>query len=308
MAKTYTLSITDITIDDFVQPRVQVTQSVVDSYADDIQNGCAFPPVVVFELDSGDYVLADGRHRLESHKKLGEEAIECVIKKGTKEDAFIFASTANRKHGLQLSKADRRSVIAKFCTLKDEWTDVKIAAHLQCTHQYVASVRKKDAPQTVGAKKKVVRNGKEYELDTKNIGKKKKTAPKKASEPKPEPEPEAESPAPKKTAKKKPAETVIRDGAGKKAPAELEAVFSQREKFIAFQDSVTDLIAQANDLFALPEKAGKKCNVQQIIKLLNDARLESRRGMPYKKCPDCEGKKCKRCKGYGWQTETEAKS
>ena len=56
------LAIQKIQADGRAQPRVRIEQFIVDDYADAMQAGAEFPPVVVFH-DGDVYWLADGFHR-----------------------------------------------------------------------------------------------------------------------------------------------------------------------------------------------------------------------------------------------------
>jgi ParB-like nuclease domain len=102
------IPIANIKINRDIQQRVDGTDNkVVTEYAERMADGAVFPPPVVFGNDSDGYVLADGFHRLEVHRRLDAEEVECEVYSGGYKDALLFACGANADHGLPRSNADR---------------------------------------------------------------------------------------------------------------------------------------------------------------------------------------------------------
>ena len=81
-----------------IQPRVATDKAVVKEYAARLDAGDDLPPVVVF-FDGTTYWLAEGFHRLAAYKLAGRKTIDCIVIKGTKEDAQWHALQSNRDHG-----------------------------------------------------------------------------------------------------------------------------------------------------------------------------------------------------------------
>jgi len=183
-----TIKLSSIRTDGETQARMALDQSVVEQYAEHMRDGDQFPPITVFH-DGSDYWLADGFHRYFATKGNGQEDIEADVKTGTLEDAQLFAYGANSRRGLSLSSEDSRNIILKM--LKHEtwgkWTNAEIARHVGVSKMTVGRVKQALAPAEGEPTKKTYTNkhGKESQIETKNLGRKK-------AEPRPEPEAEAE--------------------------------------------------------------------------------------------------------------------
>jgi ParB-like chromosome segregation protein Spo0J len=136
------LNLADIHIDGGTQSRVKISKKVVSEYAEAIQAGTDFPPVVVFN-DDADYWLADGFHRFHAHSKAGKTSIPALVQSGTARDAILYSLSANWTHGLRRTNADKRKAVQ---TLLDDsewagWSSREIAELCGVTHPFVASIR-----------------------------------------------------------------------------------------------------------------------------------------------------------------------
>lgn len=65
------IKLSDITVDNDIQPRISLNQHVVKDYTERIKAGDEFPPVVVID-DGKKKWLADGFHRHRANKDLKE--------------------------------------------------------------------------------------------------------------------------------------------------------------------------------------------------------------------------------------------
>lgn len=87
-----------------IYPRQKWNTSTIDRYADAIEAGEKFPPII---LEKGTDRLLDGKHRLEAHKRIGAKSI-CAewhtIPDGV--SAKYYAATLSARHGDRLSNAD----------------------------------------------------------------------------------------------------------------------------------------------------------------------------------------------------------
>lgn len=119
------LKIKDIRIDQKLSPREEVNNSVVEQYAKDIKNGNNFPEIFIGFYEGKNYLI-DGRHRLEAHSLLGEQHINCEVKKNFPDfDSMFLASIkSNLKHGLRLTKQDRLKVVRKMVAMKFDVDDI----------------------------------------------------------------------------------------------------------------------------------------------------------------------------------------
>jgi uncharacterized ParB-like nuclease family protein len=118
------LNIQSIIIDKGTQSRAAISEDTVSDYAEAMQAGDEFPPVVAFH-DGVDYYLADGFHRLHAVKRLGKTSIQADVRTGTLRDAILYSLGANRDHGLRRSNADKRKCVMTL--LEDfEWGDLSV--------------------------------------------------------------------------------------------------------------------------------------------------------------------------------------
>ena len=180
------------------QSRVELNQETVAEYAQAFTAGASFPPVVVF-FDGANYWLADGFHRYFGARDAGDSASAVQVINGTKRDAVLYSLKANATHGLRRTNADKRKAVETL--LKDAewatWSDRKIAEVCGVSHELARQVRGAIChPLTDSPTRTVERNGKTYEQNTANIGKKPVAMPP-AAAPATEPavvEPEIEAP------------------------------------------------------------------------------------------------------------------
>lgn len=104
------VKLSEVSLDHNLQPRVTITDAIVDEYAEAMMRGESFPPVVLFN-DGAKNWLADGYHRYKAAQKAGLESISAEVRSGTKLDALRHALSANETHGLRRSQADRRRAV-----------------------------------------------------------------------------------------------------------------------------------------------------------------------------------------------------
>jgi hypothetical protein len=125
------------------QMRVEMTESIIEEYAEAMIAGDVFPPIIVF-FDETDYWLADGYHRAGAAKVLGRELIDADVRQGTQRDALLYGIGSNAKHGLRRTPADKRKAIKTL--LADgkwsKWSDRKIATAAGCDHKTVGKIRR----------------------------------------------------------------------------------------------------------------------------------------------------------------------
>jgi len=162
-----------LTLDPDVQPRNKVTQTLVQQYAQDMEAGDVFPPVVVYS-DGGVYWVADGFHRVQAAISAGLTTIKVEVHKGGKRDAILYAVGSNSTHGLRRTNKDKRRAV--LALLEDEewsdWTDREIARRCRVSHVFVGKVRAELSGNgyQMNSKRKVSRGGMDFEMDTANIG------------------------------------------------------------------------------------------------------------------------------------------
>jgi hypothetical protein len=139
---TKTLSVDLPRIDADTQSRLAINEDVVQDYADLIaeSNGeWPYPPLDVFH-DGSEYFVADGFHRFLAAHRAKRASIPCRIHKGTAKDARIFGMTANDKHGLRMSRADKRACVEWLLDNGGKMTQTEIAAVAGVSRRTVAQV------------------------------------------------------------------------------------------------------------------------------------------------------------------------
>ena len=118
----------------------EISEQVVEDYAERLGEGAAFPPVVVFS-DGSSCWLADGFRRLRAFRRAGRAEIEADVYAGTLDDALGFAPGANRAHGARLSRADKQYAVELAFRTWPVLSQGRVARHVGCTQQYVSKIR-----------------------------------------------------------------------------------------------------------------------------------------------------------------------
>jgi len=126
------------------QMRVAGTDpAVVVDYADAMEAGTTFPPIVVF-YDGEAYWPADGFHRIEAAKRIDVATIPAEVREGGQREAVLVAACANADHGLRRSQADKRRSVETL--LRDpvwsRWSDREIGKACKVDHKTVGKVRR----------------------------------------------------------------------------------------------------------------------------------------------------------------------
>jgi len=175
------IELSKIRIDGGTQPRAELNQATVDEYAEAIKAGAVLPPVTLF-FDGSDFWLADGFHRYFGAKAAGKTSIHEDITPGTLRDAILYSLSANSKHGLRRSNADKRRAVQ---TLLDDpewskWSSNEIAKRCAVGHVLVDDMRRAslDENQVTTQQERTVKtkHGTTTTMNTANIGKKSKPA------------------------------------------------------------------------------------------------------------------------------------
>lgn len=116
------LALAKITLDPLTQPRVSLSHGTVEDYAQAYTDGEKLPEIVVFH-DGDSYFLADGWHRYKAAEKMGCLEMEADVREGDLRDAILFGLSANSKHGLNRTSADKRKAVLT-CFDDEEWSQL----------------------------------------------------------------------------------------------------------------------------------------------------------------------------------------
>lgn len=151
--KTQALSADVLVIDADTQSRVAISDSTVEDYAEIIADadGWPFEPLDVYH-DGSRHMVADGFHRTLAALQAGRASIPCRVHKGTARDARIFAMTANDKHGLRMTRADKRACVEWLLDHGGKMTQAEIAKTAGVTKRTVERIvaeRRVDATPTL---------------------------------------------------------------------------------------------------------------------------------------------------------------
>jgi hypothetical protein len=139
-------ALVDVSLDEIApgetQVRVRMDPDAIEDYAEAMQEGATFPPVVLFR-EGELYRIGDGYHRVAAAKKAGFPTIKAEVRKGAKREALLYACGANSRNSLRRTKADRRRAVETL--LRDElwgkWSDREIAKHCQVSPTTVGTIR-----------------------------------------------------------------------------------------------------------------------------------------------------------------------
>jgi len=158
------------------QPRASLHEDVVNTYAERMEEGDTFPPVVVF-FDGTTHWLADGFHRCQGAEVAGLQEISVETHSGTQQDARDYANSGkpNGRHGLRETKDDRHRRIANMLKDHPDWSLREVAGHCEVAPNTVKAVRDSicanctDTPAD-NHDRTVTRNGTTYTMQTGGIG------------------------------------------------------------------------------------------------------------------------------------------
>lgn len=95
------------------QIRIDWNEDAVREYAELMERGVEFPPLLVFyDEPNNRFILADGFHRLAAHKQVKpNDPILVEQRLGDVEDARWAAIIANQSHGIRRSNDDKRNAV-----------------------------------------------------------------------------------------------------------------------------------------------------------------------------------------------------
>jgi ParB-like chromosome segregation protein Spo0J len=139
---THHIAVANINRTGGTQVREKTDAVKVAEYAEAIEGGAAFPPIVVF-FDGETHWLADGFHRVAACEKAGVSDVLAEVREGTREDALWFALSANKRHGLPMSQEDKRKAVRLLLSV-EKWQGMSnraIADHLGISDHTVATVK-----------------------------------------------------------------------------------------------------------------------------------------------------------------------
>jgi hypothetical protein len=153
------IKLDEISIYGGTQTRAATNDEAIEQYAEDMEAGAEFPPIVAF-YDGAKYWLADGFHRYLAAKRNDYSEIAADVREGGRSAALEHALGANATNGLFRTAEDKRHSVE---VALEEWSDKSNAVLAELCRVSVEFVRKqrqkldKPGPATVTGK-----DGKQY--------------------------------------------------------------------------------------------------------------------------------------------------
>lgn len=132
------LPLDDLVLDPTLNLRDRLDDETVERYRDSWDR---MPPVTVFKVD-GRWLLADGFHRHAAAVIENRRTIQAEIRVGTFDEAMDFVAGANLKHGLPLTRAERRRAVEVKLRLCPNQSDRSLAETLSVSRDLIARVRR----------------------------------------------------------------------------------------------------------------------------------------------------------------------
>jgi ParB-like chromosome segregation protein Spo0J len=121
-----------------------------------------FPPIVV---QRSTMRVIDGIHRLLAARMQNAETIDVEFFDGDDQSAFVLAVQLNMKHGLPLSRAERRAAAVRIIQSHPGWSDRAIAETVGLSHKTIGSIRRCAAGESSQLNTRRGRDGKVRPLD-----------------------------------------------------------------------------------------------------------------------------------------------
>lgn len=142
------IKLAEVRTDGGTQMRAEISEERTQEYAEALQDGAEFPPIVVF-FDGNDYWLADGFHRVGAFTHARKTEIPGLVFDGSLKDAIRYALSANAKNGQRRTRDDLRrcyeaAVAHGFCEAHDA---AGVQAFLRCatSHAYAMTKQAREA-------------------------------------------------------------------------------------------------------------------------------------------------------------------
>ena len=280
---TQSISIKDINLDQSPKVRHEVNTSVVDEYAHRYEDGETLPPIHVFWVNGElKYLLADGAHRCFAKVQIGASEIEAEIHEGGYIEALAYALTANSKHGLPRSNADKRACIRLALKQWPEKSNLSLAQMCDVDDKTVGSVRSEmEAAKAIEpAPVRVSSSGRTVSA---------------TREERPEPEP-AQEPV---------ADIAPTDFSGTEIPVAVRKYWSRTEEIKDVMRNVGFVVSSLRQAQKDEDPMFAEVNISAAIGDLDKVIASLQCAIPYSVCTQCKGHPevhkggCRLCMGRG---------
>jgi len=139
------LGLSVVRTDGGTQFREAVNEDVALEYAEAYKAGDRLPAPVAFEDGNGDIWLGDGFTRVRAAGLAGLDRLEFELRKGSLDDAILYAAGANERHGQRRTKADRERAIFAAYKLMPNATNEQIGKVCNVSRETVRKLLHGDA-------------------------------------------------------------------------------------------------------------------------------------------------------------------
>ncbi len=157
----------------FIQTRLEIDDATVAEYVEMMVAGIEFDPAQAIEDEAGFIYVWDGSHRGAAARQL-DVPLRLNIETGTEADAEWLALSANQKHGLRRSRADKQLVVRQALLHPHgvQISNRELARHCGIDHKTVGRIRAEleaagDIPPVT--ERTVTRAGVTYQQETAGI-------------------------------------------------------------------------------------------------------------------------------------------
>lgn len=141
MSAVVTLPLAEIVADPELMPRAAYDEAHCAEIAGAYRSGSDVPPVIAFDDGQAKW-LASGFQRHRAAGMAGLVTIGCILKRGSRRDAMLCASSQNATHPLKRNDLDKRkAVLMTLIAAPASWTDAQIAEHSGVSVLLVRAVR-----------------------------------------------------------------------------------------------------------------------------------------------------------------------
>lgn len=130
-----------------LQTRAALDEAAIQDFAERMEAGDSFPPLLCFRVEGRDrLLLAGGHHRLRAAKLAGLDTVLCRIREGSELEAFCESAADNAGHqAIRRTNQDKRACVE---TAIQRWpdmtfTDRELAKKLAVSHTRVSRIRAK---------------------------------------------------------------------------------------------------------------------------------------------------------------------
>ena len=108
--KTKEVPIEYIKIQDNIKGIRAINEEAVGRYMEKYESGTS-KPILVKEINRQEYILIDGKHRLEAKKRLKNRKIDCELTDLEDKELYAKAVECNVEHGVRLSENEEIEVL-----------------------------------------------------------------------------------------------------------------------------------------------------------------------------------------------------